>query len=265
MMQVLSLGAGVQSTTLALMAAAGEITPMPDAAIFSDTQWEPKAVYAHLDELEKLLPFPVYRVSAGDLRRNVIEGSNPEAGRFIGVPFFTEAGGIGRRQCTEEFKLKPIRRKLRELLGKGPKERVPKRSVIMWIGISLDEAIRMKPAKEQWLENRWPLIEHRMSRRDCMAWLASHGNLVPPKSSCIGCPYHSNAMWRDMRDNSPEEWRDAVEVDAALRQRGKVRGYKQNQFMHRSLVPLDKVDLSTHEERGQPDLFMNDCEGMCGV
>ena len=36
-LRVLSLGAGVQSTTLALMAAHGEIGPMPDCAIFADT------------------------------------------------------------------------------------------------------------------------------------------------------------------------------------------------------------------------------------
>lgn len=47
-LRILSLGAGVQSTTLALMAAHGEIGPMPDCAIFADTGWEPKAVYEHL-------------------------------------------------------------------------------------------------------------------------------------------------------------------------------------------------------------------------
>lgn len=35
---VISLGAGVQSSTMALMAANGEITPMPKCAIFADTQ-----------------------------------------------------------------------------------------------------------------------------------------------------------------------------------------------------------------------------------
>jgi 3'-phosphoadenosine 5'-phosphosulfate sulfotransferase (PAPS reductase)/FAD synthetase len=47
-LRVLSLGAGVQSTTLALMAAHGEIEP-PHCAIFADTGWEPRAVYDHLD------------------------------------------------------------------------------------------------------------------------------------------------------------------------------------------------------------------------
>lgn len=51
----LSLGAGVQSSTMALMAAKGEITPMPDAAIFADTSAEPQAVYDWLDWLIKQL------------------------------------------------------------------------------------------------------------------------------------------------------------------------------------------------------------------
>lgn len=61
---IISLGAGVQSSTMALMAAAGEITPMPDCAIFADTQAEPKSVYKWLDWLEGQLPFPVIRVVA---------------------------------------------------------------------------------------------------------------------------------------------------------------------------------------------------------
>ena len=71
MKRFLSLGAGVQSSTLALMIAHGELEPV-DAAIFADTGWEPKKVYAWLDWLEKQLPFPVYRVTAGDLGRESI-------------------------------------------------------------------------------------------------------------------------------------------------------------------------------------------------
>jgi hypothetical protein len=35
--------------------------------------------------------------------------------------------------------------------------------------------------------------------------------------------------------------------------------------MHASRKPLDEVDLRTDAEAGQPDLFNNECEGMCGV
>lgn len=48
---VLSLGAGVQSTTLLLMACHGEFDEQPVEAIFADTGWEPAAVYRHLDWL----------------------------------------------------------------------------------------------------------------------------------------------------------------------------------------------------------------------
>ena len=42
MKHIISLGAGVQSSTMALMAAHGEIGPMPDCAIFADTGAEPQ-------------------------------------------------------------------------------------------------------------------------------------------------------------------------------------------------------------------------------
>jgi hypothetical protein len=35
--------------------------------------------------------------------------------------------------------------------------------------------------------------------------------------------------------------------------------------MHAQRVPLEQVDLSTAEDRGQLSLFNNECEGMCGV
>ena len=76
-LRVLSLGAGVQSTTLALMAAHGEIGPMPDCAIFADTGWEPNAVYEHLAWLgsPNVLPFPIHIVSAGDIWRRLAAGA----------------------------------------------------------------------------------------------------------------------------------------------------------------------------------------------
>ena len=61
-LRVLSLGAGVQSTTLALMAAHGEIGPMPDCAIFADTGWEPKAVYEHLAWLRSPNVLPLVKL-----------------------------------------------------------------------------------------------------------------------------------------------------------------------------------------------------------
>ena len=102
-LRVLSLGAGVQSTTLALMAAHGAIGPMPDCAIFADTGWEPQAVYDHLAWLRSpnVLPFPVHVVKAGDIRADLLRVSL----------------GMIRRQCTKDYKIVPIRREVRALAG----------------------------------------------------------------------------------------------------------------------------------------------------
>lgn len=149
--------------------------------------------------------------------------------------------------------------------GLQPRQRWPKERVVeKWIGISLDEAIRMKPSWTSAIENRWPLIELRMNRRDCLAWLDSHGYPLPPKSACTFCPFRRDAEWRRMRDEAPEEFADAVAIDHAIRAPGHGRR-RGEAFIHQSLKPLDQVDLSTAAERGQPDLFLNECEGMCGV
>ena len=259
---VLSLGAGVQSTTLALLAAAGEIEA-PDAAIFADTGWESLAVYEHLERLTSLLPFPVYRVSAGSLRNRLLalpHETDRDRKRFAAVPFFTEGGGMGVRQCTKEYKLYPIRNKIKELLGIEGPARLEPGTVECWIGISTDEVARMKPAREKYMANRWPLVEIGMSRIDCMHWLKRNGHSIPPRSSCLGCPYHSDDYWLRLRQGSPSEWADTVVVDRAIR--NALPGMHE-QYMHRSRLPLDQVQLRGDD--GQLDLFGDECEGICGV
>jgi len=269
-LRVLSLGAGVQSTTLALMAAHGVVGPMPDCAIFADTGWEPAAVYDHLAWLmsPNVLPFPVHVVTGGDIRADLLRAG--EGHRWASIPAFTRTVkgvrfsiGMIRRQCTKDYKIVPIRRKVRELAGLT-RRRSPATPVVeQWIGISLDEAIRMKPSFEDWQVNRWPLIEQRMTRRDCLRWLAEHEYPVPPKSSCIGCPFHADEVWRQMRDEDPAAWTDAVAIDRAIRTG--LRGIRGEVFLHRSAVPLDEADLTTQQDAGQLDLWGNECEGMCGV
>jgi hypothetical protein len=270
-LRVLSLGAGVQSTTMALMATAGELTPMPDAAIFADTQWEPEAVYRQLDWLREpgRLAFPVIVATAGDIKAGILARRTAGAGRYAAVPWFNigpdGTPGIGRRQCTSEYKLLPIMRATRALLGVGRRDYIAKATVEVWVGISRDEASRMKPARAQWMINRWPLIERDLTRADCLAWLARHGHPEPPKSACVGCPFRRDREWIAMRATRPTEWAEAVAVDAALRV-GDSRGINATEFMHDTRLPLpEAIDLVERERREQPNLFENECEGMCGV
>jgi len=257
-LKVLSLGAGVQSTTLALMAAAGELGEMPDCAIFADTGWEPKAVYEHLERLKAALPFPVYMVTRGNIRDDLVREMGMVEKRHAYVPWHlvkpNGQRGIGKRECTAQYKLAPIRRKIVELLG-GKR---PKGGAEVWVGISMDEIIRMKPSKVQYIVNRWPLIEKRMSRTDCVRWMEKQG-WAAPKSACIGCPFHSRDQWMGL---SKEELADAIEMDEMIRDQFPNKG---KQYVHSSCKPLKDIDLRSDAEIGQFDLFMNDCEGMCGV
>jgi hypothetical protein len=272
MMHVVSLGAGVQSTTMVLMAARGLITPMPDHAIFADTGAEPEEVYRHLDWLWKELPFPVHRVSAGNLTRQIMgamRGTNRMDAR---PPFFTKSGGMLRRQCTQDFKILPIERKVRELIGLQPRQHWPKTPrVVQWIGISLDEAIRRRESERAAVVNRWPLLEMKMTRRDCLAWCLEAGYPRPPKSACSFCPFRSDFGWRQLKENSPSAFDEAVMVDRAIRpgMLGPRRPKGEQWFVHSDRVPLEEIDFSQAREPTeraiQFDMFGNECTGMCGV
>lgn len=253
---VISLGAGVQSTAMALMAADGRWGDVPELAVFADTGWEPRGVYEHLAWLERELGdrIEVARVSGGDLRADAL-GFAEGRGRSSSMPLHVlnpdgEKGQL-RRQCTKDYKLRPIRRELR---------RRGESSISMWLGISWDEVQRVKPSGLRWVENRWPLVEERLTRADCLSWLRERGYPEPPKSACIGCPYMDNGRWFDLRENRPEEWEDAVAVDRALRRLPMIDG---DVFLHPQLVPLAEAVLDPSDV-GQL-AFDAECEGMCGV
>lgn len=241
--RVLSLGAGVQSTTLLLLALEG-VLPSLDCAIFADTGWEPKAVYDHLDRVSGYAGrhgVTVLKVSKGNLRQDAIDPDH----RYASVPYFVRnpdgTEGMGRRQCTSEYKLAPINRKVRQLLGATPPDfrRVPKgRTAEQWIGFSTDEIHRVSDhLGVSYITKRYPLLDLGMSRKDCERFLTQRGWTVQ-KSACIGCPFHGNRQWRDLRDNHPDEWLDAIEFDAAIRKGGSRVLPNGEAFLHRSRVPL---------------------------
>ena len=271
-MHIISLGAGVQSSTMALMAAHGEIIPMPDCAIFADTQWEPAQVYEWLKWLEGRLPFPVHYVTAGNImtdqmtRRRTVgkQGRNPQTDRHGSLPYFVRGElkvGKIKRQCTNEYKIEPIERFIkRELLHVPFRGRVKKGVIVeQWRGISTDEAHRMKPSSTPWIKVRYPLaMELGMSRNDCLKWMERHGYPRPPRSACIGCPFHSDYEWLQIRKR-PDEWKQAVEFDAAIRHSA---GLRAPAYVHRDCVPLDQVQFRADRQK---ELWGEECEGMCGL
>lgn len=268
---ILNLGGGVQSTTMLLMAARGELEPMPALAIFAHVGdgAESAATYRHLEFLEREVGerIPMVRArrratgqSSGDLKVDIRRAAAGEITSLSTPPVFARRPdgrpGPTLRKCTRDFKIRPIEQELRSR-GYGPSKPVEQ-----WIGLTVDEVERMsRSGFPAWSEVRWPLIELGMTRHDCELWLERAGYYTPPKSACTFCPHHSDAAWRDLRDNSPAEWEEALEVDAMVR---RLPGLNGEAFLHRSMVPLGEVDLRSLEDLGQLSLDgADECGGGC--
>lgn len=264
----LSLGAGVQSSALLVLACTDDRVPKPDFAIFADTGDEPQYVYDYLDILTEYAAkhgVKVVKAQKGRLSDWVREHKT-EGKRFASIPVFTKNNdgsyGMLRRQCTREFKVEPITQKVRELLGYKPRFRVKERVRCM-IGISLDEAQRMKESRVKWIKNTFPLIDLAMKREHCFKIMEDAGLPEPKKSSCVFCPYHSDTYWQWMKDEEPEEFSKAVEFDGMIRDM-RMKGVEQPAYIHQSCIPLKDVEFNAGD-KNQVDMFNNECDGMCGV
>ncbi len=270
---VISLGGGVQSSVMALMASQGAFDAIPNCAIFADTHWEPPSLYTHLDWLAERLGFPLYVVDNGrSLREDAKALTNHSGNRsFVDLPVYLkgrdgESDGMGRRQCTEHYKIAPVRRKIRDLLGLSKGQRVPADTTVeLWLGISTDEAIRMKPSRHRWIANRYPLIEAGMSRKDCMEWWKERYDRPLERSACVGCPFQSRQRWVETKRRWPGLFAEAVEIDSNMRGR---LAFAKEPYLHPLRIPLahavmlDETALGVDKQR---DGFGNECEGHCGV
>lgn len=259
MKNIISLGAGVQSSAMALMAKHGEITPMPEFAVFADTESEPKLVYDWLNQLEKLLPFPIYRVSQGNLYEKSLFLRTGKSGKKYtkhNVPAFTLGAngekGMVQRQCTLDFKITPIRRKIKQMLTREER-------CTQWLGISLDELTRMKDSQDKRIINRYPLVEMRLTRQDCLKWMRDNNYPTPPRSACIFCPFKSKSEWLKLTE---EEFKSSVAYEERMQKMFKEIGLSSVPFLSNKRVSLTRaVEL----DKEQGELWENECEGMCGV
>lgn len=265
MFRALSWGMGVQSTALAVMSALGDLDPL-DIVISADTQDERRKTYevaAYYREWLEARGVRVEIVTVGNI-------ADLGATEHIHIPFWTDTGAPLRRQCTSNFKIYPTRRRIRELMGydasKAPSP--PPGSVEQWIGFSWDEVGRIKDSDVQFIVNRYPLVERRMTRNDCEDYLKSLGLPVPIKSACKRCPYRAASEWIDMRDNDPDEWGEIIRFDDANRDNplAKRGGSTADQlFIYKRGVPLASANLEAdakRERKGrQLPLFL--CDGPC--
>ena len=266
---MVSFGGGVQSIAMSMMASEGEITPMPDHAIFADTRWEPPSVYEQIEWARRRLTFPLLIVGDRSLAEDTEREVRGEGRGFVDIPLWLKGldgqkDGMGKRQCTRIYKIRPVEREIRRLLGMSRGQRVPAGvTVEMWLGISVDEAIRMKPSRTPWIEHRFPLVEAGLTRQDCAAWLSARYGREIERSACVACPFQSRARWVETRDRHPEMFASAVALDARLRA-GHVR-YAKEPYLHARRLPLQEAVALDAVELDDRDAFGNECEGHCGL
>ena len=169
--------------------------------------------------------------------------------------------GMMRRQCTGDWKLDPIRRWCRQAMRRVGVPMLRDR-VEQWLGITLDEVARMKQSCVGYIKLGYPFIdalERPWSRVDVKRWLLENGLPIPVKSSCVFCPYHDRATWREIRRSGAGDWEKAVAVDAELRDRAP--GFVG--YVCKQRRPLAECDFESQEDRGQLTLWDEECSGMC--
>jgi hypothetical protein len=256
-MKVISLGWGVQSFALAAMSALGVLPPV-DAAVHADTGHERAETYAFATKWTPWLEERGVRVvTVHPSRRLVIDNWHTDT---VMIAAFTshetgEPSGMLRRICTREWKVDPIRRWLQANRNK--------QQVEQWLGITLDEVLRIKPSGRKYVTNTFPFVEmldRPWTRGMVMQWLHKNNLEIPVKSSCVFCPYHDRATWREIQQADNGDWEKAVEVDKAIR--NKRPGYLC--YLTADRKPLDECDFRSPEEHGQLTLWeTEECSGMC--
>jgi len=243
--RIFSYGGGVQSTAVLVLASQGKV--QYDHFLFANVGEDSE----HPDTLEYFrdiaLPFAKehgldlqevrkYRKGEIETIRGLIFGER----RTIPIPAYLNSGKPGNRSCTIDFKIKVIDRWV--------KNHIEKRGVFtIGLGISIDEwkRARNEPKKKiykgLWKEIEYPLLDMRISRKDCLKAIQSAGLPNPPKSSCYFCPFHTNLPWHEMRQNRPDLFWDAVKIEKHLQDKRKEMWGKDKVWLHRKLIPLDQA------------------------
>lgn len=262
--KVISIGFGVQSTTMYFMSSLGVI-PRADIAFFADPKSEDPRTYEYIKWVlgwaKENNGIKIISGSRGSLYQDTVDAIKLNK-RVAQMPLWTmDNGSIGimPRQCTSEYKIDVVRKEYRKWLGLKPRQRYPLTET--WIGISLDEVSRAKPSNNKWEKRVYPLIDKMMTRGDCVRWLQENGFSIPPKSSCTFCPFHSNYYWLKQKRESPEIFESNCQLDDLIRKGYKEKGIKSDLYLYKGRVPLREATFNENQE----EMFDNECEGYCGI
>ncbi len=276
-MEILSLGAGMQSTALHLMscenalaAKRGKKFPWPlvpvyDISIYCDLGCEPPWVKKQFDfcrEAGERCGVPVHIIQSPlyeDFMQNFGER------RTISIPWWTqrEDGHKSKmpRNCTIDYKVEIISHYVRwELLGYRKGQRLrdeDKKAHKMHMGFSCEEERRCKESPNPMFVNRYPLVDMGFRREESYAYILDKWGLDTKASACTFCPYHRNYFYWYLKNNLPEEYERLIGVDELLRDKNPKPPMDSDLFISRSrkriadLTDEDCDDAEWFPYRGQ--------------
>lgn len=241
MIRVLSFGAGVQTTALAILVIQGKLKV--DVVVFADTGVEKPETYWYMEsytkpEFEKAhVPF------------EVIRNDRPgyEATLYDYYWSRRDLPSVQWRRCTDHYKLRPMKRRYRK-------------DVHMLIGFSIDEIERTNRPRTLWATESYPLIEMGLSASDCHFIINDFGWPIPLKSSCYICPFQPVIEWNWLKMNQPALFLKALALEEHYYER---RPTKRNEFGLLRGTPLWKLRQGVQPEMLIPGEYS--CwSGACG-
>lgn len=311
---IISLGAGVQSSFLHKAAEKGAFGLKPTASIFADTMDEPDAVMRWLAKLKSETTIPILTVNKGNLMVDALRvlRSKKSGKTYLKriIPcFLLKPDGkkaLMGRQCTFTYKVEPVIRKIKEIVGKTAiaawkkrhekaygelkdwerackearknKTVAPVRPTHAWnecqddplvrtqIGISVDEASRVKESRIPFIRQEHPLVDNGIDRNYCASALRQSTGQEAPRSACKKCPFHADVEWLKQRNEAPSDFAESVAFEQQLQEAASRQNAVEGvPYLHEQCVPLDQVKLDSGPSHQQVNLFNNECEGLCGV
>ena len=260
-MKILSFGAGMQSTALALMSCENAkavnppfpLVPIYDEVVFCDLGFEPHWVMEQMLFTQKAckkagIPF---RKLESPLYRDFMENFGER--RTISIPWWTlrEDGHKSKmpRNCTIDYKVEMISKHVRwELLGYKKGQRLrdeDKKAHEMHMGFSAEEAHRCKESPNPMFINKFPLVEMGMTRANNYTYIRDVWGLETKASACCFCPFHKNHFFQYLKENHPSDYAKLVEVDEVLRDKTPKPPMDSDLFISRSRKRL--VDLTPED------------------
>ena len=276
-MKIISLGVGIQTVAMYIMSSEKELERC-DYAIFADTGGEKTATINYYDFLlewaKKNNGIPLYKAEYKNLQQDLLNHSNSSGNRFAPIPAFTMNNGktgMLRRQCTMEYKIGQVNKKIREILDLPGRSRFP--IIEIWQGITIDEVHRMTIPRERWKIHVYPFCGYKVysdgnferidteirSRNNIIYWFKKNGLELPEKSSCVFCPFQSDQNWLRLKNNYPNDFNRAIIVDKAIRDSSK-KGIKCPIYLHESLKPLDEVKFDEDKNH-----LWGNCTDYCDI